>query len=192
MSGTAAANLRPPRRTAALGFQRPLDSVQLGGQLRGVLRIDFREEFGRGVRALEKFRFFRRADNQPKRLLIGIVEHLAQRVRSDQNRSEGGDSQGLRTDAHATDALENKVKFLLTNVFVERVGAFGREPPEARGKVFAAGALQEIRVRDAHQVGRTPDEIVWGDQAETCKGFHCGRFARKRKSKKEEQVPSDE
>ena len=163
-----------------LRFRWPLDTVQFVGELGGILRIDFREELGWGIRALEKFGFFWRADDQPKRLLIGVVENLAQLVRSDKNGSECRDSQRLSTDAHATGALENKVELLLTDVFVQGVGAFWRKAPEAGGKVFGAGTLKKISVRNFHQVGGTPEEIVWRDQAETCKGFIGEEIRRER------------
>ena len=55
---------------------------------------------------------------------------------------------------------------------MQRVRASGRQPPEPCTDIYAPGALQVIRVRDFHQVGRPPEEILRFDQMVTLNGFH--------------------
>src|SRR6266487_3067646 len=57
-------------------------------------------------------------------------------------------------------------------MFVQRVRAFGRQSPEPRAEILASGALQIIRVRDLHQVGRPPGEVFRLDEIITLNGFH--------------------
>src|SRR6185295_18144477 len=54
----------------------------------------------------------------------------------------------------------------------QRVRALGRQPPESGAEIFAAGALQIIRVRDPHQIGRPPEEVFRLDEMVTFNGFH--------------------
>jgi hypothetical protein len=58
-------------------------------------------------------------------------------------------------------------------MFVKRVGAFRRQTPEPRAKILAPGAFKIIRVRDFHQIGWTPVEIVRRNQKVTFDRFHC-------------------
>jgi len=57
-------------------------------------------------------------------------------------------------------------------MFVQRVRTLRRQTPEACAEILAPGALQIIRVRDLHQVGRSPEEIFRLDQMVTFNGFH--------------------
>ena len=51
----------------------------------------------------------------------------------------------------------------------------GRQPPEPRAEILAPGALQIIRVRDAHQVGGPPEEVFRLDEMVTLNGFHINQ-----------------
>ena len=134
--------------------------MQFLGEFGWVFGVDFGEEFGRGFCALEEFEFFGSADDEPEDFLVGVVEDLAELVWADENGAERGNGQGFVANAHASGALEDDVKLFLTDVFVEGVGAFWRQPPKARGEILRPGALEIIGIRDLHQVGGAPLKIL--------------------------------
>ena len=57
-------------------------------------------------------------------------------------------------------------------MLVQRVRAFGRQSPQPRTNIFAARALQVIRVRDFHQVRWPPVQIFRLDEVITLNRFH--------------------
>ncbi len=83
-----------------------------------------------------------------------------------------GDGEGSVADADSAGAFEDEVEFFRAEVFVERVGAEGREVPETSAEDFGAGAFEVIRVGDFHEVGFAPCEVVWGDDVESGDGGH--------------------
>jgi hypothetical protein len=123
----------------------------------------------------QKFRFLRRADDEPERLGVGIVEHLAQLLRTDQHAAVARHGQRLVAHAHSARAFQDEIKLFLADVFVERASAFRRIPPEPRAEILAPGAFQIIRVRNLHQVGRPPMQVVRFDQSVAGDGFHAVR-----------------
>ena len=68
--------------------------------------------------------------------------------------------------------LPHHIQLLLPQVLVQCVGAPGRQPPEPRGQVFAAGALQKIRIRDFHEIRRPPVQVVRRDEVIALNRFH--------------------
>ena len=93
-------------------------------------------------------------------------------------------------NAQTTRAFEHKIEFLLPDVFVQRARAFRRHPPKPRAEIFTARALQKVRVRNAHQVGWTPEEILRFDQVVTLDGFHDRELWKGRKSMGENIGPT--
>ena len=57
-------------------------------------------------------------------------------------------------------------------MFVQRVGAFGRQSPQPRAEILAPSALQIIRIRNFHQVRRPPVQVFWLDDVITLSRFH--------------------
>ena len=97
---------------------------------------------------------------EPKHLGVGVVEHLAQLVWPDQHAAVFRHGQRLVPYPDAAHALQNKIKLLRADMFVQRVRAVGRQPPEPRSEILAPGSLQIIRVWDFHQVRGTPMKVV--------------------------------
>ncbi len=88
----------------------------------------------------------RRADDQPQHFIISVVKDLAQLIGRNQHASVFRHCQSFIADAHATRALQDKIKLLRPNVLVQRVRAFGRQSPQSRAQILAVGPLQIIRV----------------------------------------------
>lgn len=152
-------------------FWWPVHPGKFLGQLRGVGRVNERKVH-LGLRTLEEFQFLRRADDEPEHLGVGVVEHLTQLIRADQHAAVARDGQCLVAHAQAARAFQHEIKLLRADVFVQRVRALGRQPPEPRAEILAPRALQIIRVRDAHQVGRPPGKVFRLDEMVTLNGFH--------------------
>ena len=57
-------------------------------------------------------------------------------------------------------------------MLVQRVRALRWQPPQPHADIFAAGALQIIRVRNFHQVGRPPAQVLWFDEVITLNRLH--------------------
>src|ERR1017187_2452365 len=93
-----------------------------------------------------------------------VVEHLTQLIRADMHAAMARHGQRLIAHAHPARAFQNEIKLLLPDVLMQRVRAFGWQAPEPRCEIFAPGALQIIRVRNAHQVGQPPMEVVRLDE----------------------------
>src|SRR5215471_1047783 len=118
-------------------FRRPVNAGKLPWQLCWSYRVNKRQVHF-GFRALQEFQFLRRADDQPERLFTGIVEYLPQLVRSNQHTTVFWHGQRFVTNAHPTCAFEHKIKFLRTNVLVQRIRALGWQTPQSRAEILAA------------------------------------------------------
>jgi len=57
-------------------------------------------------------------------------------------------------------------------MLVQGVRALRRQSPQPRAHIFAAGALQIIRVRDFHQIRRPPVQVFRLDEVITLNRFH--------------------
>jgi NADPH-dependent 2,4-dienoyl-CoA reductase/sulfur reductase-like enzyme len=101
-----------------------------------------------------------------------IVEHLPQLIRRNQHAAIFRHRQRFFPDANPTRAFEHKIKFLRTDVLVQRVRAFGWQSPQPRAQILAARALQIIRVRNFHQVRRPPVQVFRLDEVITLNRFH--------------------
>src|SRR6266511_1655419 len=89
---------------------------------------------------------------------------LAQPVQANQHAAVARHSQRLVAHAQAARAFQHEIKLLRADVLVQRVRALWRQPPEPRSEILAPGAIQIIRVRDAHQVGGPPGEVFRLDE----------------------------
>ena len=78
--------------------------------LRQLLRIDGIINLHVVRLSIFKF-FFRRADNQPKHFLIGVVEDLSQQFRTNENTAVFRNGDRFIADAHTTRAFDHKIKF---------------------------------------------------------------------------------
>src|SRR5205807_6801583 len=82
--------------------------------------------------------------------------------------------------------FQHEIKLLRAGALVQRVRASGRQPPEPRAEILASGALQIIRVRDAHQVGGPPVQVARRDEVVTLDAFH--EFPRGRETRSEQNL----
>src|SRR6266481_2282190 len=140
-------------------FRRPSDTAQFRRKLGWVGWV---EKFLIQLFARFQF-FFGRANDQPKDLRIGIIENLAQQFRPDENTAMFWHRNCLLADPHASDAFDDKIKFLHFGMAMECVGAFGWETPEPRAENLAFGALQKIGIWNFHHVGGPPEKFLWFD-----------------------------
>ena len=69
------------------------------------------------------------ANDQPKHLRFGIIEDLAQKLRSDKNTAVPWHRQRLLADTNASDSLDDEIEFLGSDMLVKSIGASRRESP---------------------------------------------------------------
>src|SRR4030095_10004138 len=80
--------------------------------------------------------------------------------------------QRFLANADASHSLDDKIELLSLDMLVERVGTPGRKPPESRSENLASGSLKEVRVRNSHEIRRTPGEVVRLDEEVSVNCFH--------------------
>ena len=72
----------------------------------------------------------------------------------------------------ASDPFDDKIELLRAHVLVQRVGALGWQTPKPRSQQLASRPLEVICVRNAHQIRRTPPELIGRNQLITFNSFH--------------------
>ena len=100
-----------------------------------------------------RFEFgFGSADDQPKDFRFGIIENLAEELRTNENTAVLWHCKCLLADTNTPNALDDEIELFCPDMFVERVRALRWESPKASAKNLASTPLQKIGVWNLHHV----------------------------------------
>jgi hypothetical protein len=80
--------------------------------------------------------------------------------------------QRFLTNADSPDSLDDEIELLRPYMLVQRIGASRREPPQAGAKNLAPAPLEEVRIRNLHEIRRPPGKVIGLDQEISVNRFH--------------------
>ena len=101
-----------------------------------------------------------------KRVVVGVVEDLSDRLRIDHDRRQRGEREQVVRDANPSGALEHHVQLGLPAVAVPRGGLARTQSPEPRAELARLELLGDVGVQHTHLVGRAPEGVGGGEDAE--------------------------